>query len=184
MEGLSLSFIAKLFKRRTKRAQITICGLDKAGKTSLVNYLVYGEFRETIPTMGVNRETIRIPKLEMNIYDLGGQESFRTFWANINERSDAVIFVVDSTDYDRFDEAKDAFYNIVTTQIYSGIPVLLLLNKKDLPNSLNRLDFVRRFELMGKDELLITWAIYETSAKTGEGVVEAFTWFINTIKEE
>jgi ADP-ribosylation factor-like protein 1 len=179
-----LSFITRLFRRRTKQAQVTICGLDKAGKTSLVNYLVYGEFKETIPTIGVNRETIKIPKLEMNIFDLGGQESFRAFWGNINERSDAVIFVVDSSDYERFDEAKNAFYNVITTQIYSGIPVLLLLNKKDLPNSIGRFDFIKRFDLMGKEDLLITWAIYETSAKTGEGVVEAFTWFINTIKED
>jgi small GTP-binding protein len=179
-----VSFLRKLFRKRTKQVQITICGLDQAGKTTLVNYLIHGEFTPTTPTLGMNQEKIRIPQLEMNIFDLGGQQDYRTFWGDINEKSDAVIFVVDSNDYNRFDEAKDAFFKIVTTQIYSGIPVLLLLNKKDLPNTIDKLEFIRKFDLMNKEDLLLTWSIFETSAKTGLGVVEAFTWFINTLKDE
>jgi len=88
---------------------MTICGLDKAGKTTLLNYLVKGTFIETIPTMGVNRETINFPKLRLNIFDLGGQEDFRGLWNQINEKSDALVFVVDSTDIVRLKEAKENF---------------------------------------------------------------------------
>ncbi len=177
-----MSFLQKLFRSRTKQVNMTICGLDKAGKTTLLNYLVKGTFIETIPTMGVNRETINFPKLRLNIFDLGGQEDFRGLWNQINEKSDALVFVVDSTDIVRLKEAKEIFYNILNTQINEETPVLILLNKIDLPNSLSRKEFIEEFGLMNID-LPITWACFPVSAKTGEGVYDSFSWFIKILKE-
>lgn len=68
-----MAFFLRLFRKK-KQANMTICGLDKAGKTSVVNYLMHGENRETIPTMGVNVNTVNLPKLDIHIYDLGGHE--------------------------------------------------------------------------------------------------------------
>ncbi len=45
-----MAFFLKLFRKK-KQANMTICGLDKAGKTSVINYLLHGENRMTIPTM-------------------------------------------------------------------------------------------------------------------------------------
>ncbi|MHA1639043.1 MAG: ADP-ribosylation factor-like protein, partial [Candidatus Heimdallarchaeota archaeon] len=72
-----MSFLKRLFRQRTKRVTITICGLDNAGKTTIVRYLVAGEYKSTVPTMGVNREVIDLPNLQMDIFDLGGQLDFR-----------------------------------------------------------------------------------------------------------
>jgi len=76
-----MSFFQKLFRRRIKEVDITICGLANAGKTAIVKYLELGRFVETQPTMGINRgESIQIEKMEINIFDLGGQEDFRALW--------------------------------------------------------------------------------------------------------
>ncbi|NHJ33587.1 MAG: GTP-binding protein [Asgard group archaeon] len=176
-----MAFFLRLFRKK-KQANMTICGLDKAGKTSVINYLMYGENRATIPTMGVNVNTVNLPKLDINIYDLGGQEGFRPLWADINERSQAIVYIVDSTDFDRFQLTKDIFHNILKTQIDEKIPVLVLLNKIDLPNRMSRADFIYHFGLLELPN--ISWSCYETSAITGEGLVEAFTSFIHNLEDE
>jgi len=178
-----MSFLQRLFKFRTKHANLTICGLDKAGKTSMINYLIHGEFRETLPTSGLNRENISLPKLSLNIYDLGGQMEFREMWADYNEQSDGLIFVVDSSDKLRYEETKEIFYRIINTQINSEIPVLILLHKCDLEDRIEIKEFIPTFGLNDPNHKF-KWAVFETSAKTGEGLVDSFHWLVEFLGGE
>lgn len=177
-----MSFLLNLFKNRVKQVNLTICGLDKAGKTTLVNYLIHGEFRDTIPTSGMNREVLNFPKLQLDIFDLGGQQEFRPMWSDYNEQSDGLIFVVDSSDKARLSESKEIFHSIIDTQINEQIPVLILLHKVDLPDRFELMEFIKKFGLNDPD-LEIDWAIFETSAVTGEGVLDAFHWLVNFFEE-
>ncbi|MHA1154974.1 MAG: ADP-ribosylation factor family protein [Candidatus Heimdallarchaeota archaeon] len=177
-----MSFLLNLFKKKAKPVTVTICGLDKAGKTAIINYLIHGEFKETTPTMGVNREVINFPKLQINIFDMGGQADFRPIWQEINEKTDALIYVIDSVDHMRFDETKTIFNDILDNQIGGKIPVLILLNKKDLPDRIAQVDLVKSFGLI-ETEYEIEWAVFETSAKTGDGIIEAFSWFKEKMEE-
>ena len=177
-----MSLIQRLFGKKTKQVNMTVCGLDKAGKTSLINYLIYGEFKPTIPTMGINLNTIKLPKVNLTIHDLGGQLSFRSLWQQVNEKTQAVVYVVDSTDYERFEETKEIFHKIIETQINASIPVLVLLNKIDIQGRMHLNQFVKNFDIAKIKD--IRWSVYETSARTGEGLVEAFTYFIDMLEEE
>lgn len=171
-----MSFLVNLFKSRSKQVSISICGLDLAGKTTIVRYLLAGEHKDTIPTMGINKEVIHFPKLQINVFDLGGQKQLRTIWSDINDKSDALIYVVDGADLERLEEAREEFNKILDTQINPNIPVLILLNKCDLPNYMDRIEFIRKFGLL---ERQLQWVCYETSALTGEGIGEAFSWLID-----
>ena len=178
-----MSIIQKLFGKKTKEANMTVCGLANAGKTSVINYLMYGEARSTIPTMGLSVNKIDFPKLHLNIFDLGGQKGFRNFWTQINEKSDALVYIVDGVERNDIEESREVFHTIVNTQINNKIPVLLLLNKADLPDCMSRAEFIESFGLVDLAPK-INWAVYKTSAMTGKGLVEAFTYFIHTIEEE
>ncbi len=61
-----MAFLEKLLGKK-KHVMITICRLDNTEKTSVIDYLVHGEHRQTIPTIGVNVNTINLPKLDLNI---------------------------------------------------------------------------------------------------------------------
>ena len=177
-----MSFLRNLFKRRVKEVDITICGLASAGKTTIVKYLETGRFIDTQPTMGINRgETIQIDKLEINIFDLGGQEDFRVLWPEVNENSDGVVFVVDKHNTMNFEEARATFQEIVKSQIHKDVTILILLHKNDLPGGMDRSRFIQEFGLI---DLSYKWACYETSAKTGENIFEAFRWFFDQLMEE
>lgn len=177
-----MSFLRNLFKRRVKEIDITICGLASAGKTTIVKYLELGSFVETQPTMGINRgETINVEKLEINVFDLGGQDDFRVLWPEVNEKSDGIVFVVDKHDTMHFEEARLTFHEIIKSQIHTDVVVLILLHKNDIPGGMDRSSFIQQFELI---DLSYKWACYETSAKTGENIFEAFRWFFDQLMEE
>ena len=177
-----MSFLLKLFRRRTKEVDITICGLANAGKTTIVKYLETGRFVDTQPTMGINRgETIQVEKLEINIFDLGGQEDFQVLWPEVNEKSDGIVYVVDKSDLMNFEQSKVTFQNIVETQIHEDVVVLVLLHKSDLPDGMERNRFIKEFGLL---EIPYKWACYETSAKTGANIFESFRWFFEQLQKE
>jgi GTPase SAR1 family protein len=58
--------------------ELTILGLQNAGKTTLVNVLANGKYDEdTIPTIGFNFRKITKGKVEFKLWDLGKlQQSF------------------------------------------------------------------------------------------------------------
>lgn len=45
----------------------------------------------------------------MKFWDLGGQTELQSLWDKYYIESHGVIFIIDSSDPDRFDESKDAF---------------------------------------------------------------------------
>lgn len=171
-----MSFLLNLFRSKSKKADITICGLDDAGKTTILKFLETGEFVETTPTMGINRETLHLPNLQINVFDLAGQEDFRNMWHNINEKSDGIVFVVDRSNVMRFEEAKSVFFQTINAQIEEDVIVLIILNKSDMVDLIEKSQFISEFNLQ---ELPFKWGIFETSAKTGEGIFEAFKWFVD-----
>ncbi len=165
-----ISGILGLFR---KSATLVILGLDGAGKTTLLNYLKKGEPGSTIPTVGANFERLKVRNLEFNVWDLGGQRSLRRIWEEYAQRADAVIFVIDSADRERFDEAKMEFWNVVPL-LRRGCPLLVLANKADLEEAATVMEIINYFELTRLDS--IPWQVVWTSALTGFGLFEAFAW--------
>ena len=88
---------SKIFKSN-KAFNILILGLANAGKTTLLYQMSLGKAVETTPTIGSNVEEITHKNVKFSAWDLGGQERIRSVWSTYYTRSDAVIFVIDSTD--------------------------------------------------------------------------------------
>ncbi|MFX1255303.1 MAG: ADP-ribosylation factor-like protein, partial [Promethearchaeota archaeon] len=92
-----MSWLKKIFTRVDKKVQISICGLDDVGKTTVLNYMLTGEHTKTVPTTGVNYEQIVLKKdLVFDVYDLPGQEVLRTLWDKFLLSSNLLIFVLDA----------------------------------------------------------------------------------------
>lgn len=64
------SYIRTLFFN--KELELTILGLQNAGKTTLVNVLANNKFDEdSIPTIGFNFRKLKKGKVEFKLWDLG-----------------------------------------------------------------------------------------------------------------
>ena len=169
------SILRRIFKgKKVEKYEITIIGLDGAGKTTIVHRLVRSEFVPTTRTLGVNYRTVRYRQIEFNIVDLGGQQIYRNLlWHDSLEKASAIVFVLDCADI-RISEASEAFWDSI--QRNEKAPVLFIANKIDLEGA-------RAFELIVED-LDLTRAqrsdrpvgLFRVSAKTGENFYDAFDW--------
>lgn len=57
--------------------ELSLIGLQNAGKTSLVNVLTTGQFQEDlIPTVGFNMRKVTKGGVTIKLWDMGGQVGF------------------------------------------------------------------------------------------------------------
>lgn len=66
--------------------------------------------------------------------DVGGQEKIRPLWRHYYTGTQGLIFVVDSSDRDRMDEARQEFHKIINDREMQNAIILIFANKQDLPN--------------------------------------------------
>merc|ERR1711998_689004 len=98
----------KLFGKRDVR--IIIQGLDAAGKTTLLYTLKLGEIVTTIPTIGFNVETLEYKHLHLTAWDVGGRDKIRPLWRHCYQNTNGLIFVVDSNDRERMEDAAEELH--------------------------------------------------------------------------
>ena len=118
-------------------------GLDSAGKTALLYQLKYKKEVKTIPTISFNVETVDYKGKNLTIWDIGGQDKLRCLWNRYYQNTDGIIFVVDSKDEDRFEEASKEIKKLVNEEELKNCPILVLANKMDLVVSLNTFKLLR-----------------------------------------
>lgn len=118
-----------------KKASLAIRGLDNAGKSTLLHMLKHDRICQSVPTQHPHMEELTLPGISIKTYDLGGPEGAERMWRNYYPTTDAVVFLVDAADRTRFDEAADALSRLLTLDVLSDAPFLILGNKIDIPGA-------------------------------------------------
>ncbi|KAL6066635.1 GTP-binding protein SAR1b [Balamuthia mandrillaris] len=116
--------------------KILFVGLDNAGKTTLLCLLSQDIIRSYPPTMHPQMDTVHIGKATFKAFDLGGHRNARSFWKHYVE-VDAVVFMVDAMDRDRFEEAKEELNGVLSSDVFLHVPILVLGNKIDNPRAVD-----------------------------------------------
>uniref|UniRef100_A0A0D3GXZ0 Uncharacterized protein n=1 Tax=Oryza barthii TaxID=65489 RepID=A0A0D3GXZ0_9ORYZ len=180
-----------------REARILVLGLDNAGKTTILYRLQMGEVVSTIPSgfpapdslifflpfaIGFNVETVQYNNIKFQVWDLGGQTSIRPYWRCYFPNTQAIIYVVDSSDTDRLVTAKEEFHAILEEDELKGAVVLVYANKQDLPGALDDAAITESLELHKIKSR--QWAIFKTSAIKGEGLFEGLDWLSNALKSK
>jgi ADP-ribosylation factor-like protein 4 len=91
-----------------------------------------------VPTIGFNCEKVKgtVGKSKgvgFLVWDVGGQDKIRALWKSYTRCTDGIIFVVDSCDMERMEEAKMELMRTAKSPDNQGTPLLILANKQDLP---------------------------------------------------
>ncbi|SGY12409.1 BQ5605_C011g06499 [Microbotryum silenes-dioicae] len=136
-------------KTRLKERQIRVLclGLDNAGKTTIVRRLLGEDISLISPTLGFNIRTIVHIGYTLNIWDIGGQSSLRPYWRNYFEVTDAVIWVVDSSDRERMADCRDELHELLREERLAGASLLVLANKQDISGALTSEEIADALEL-------------------------------------
>ncbi|TNJ30236.1 ADP-Ribosylation Factor like protein 2b [Giardia muris] len=165
--------------------RVLIVGLDCSGKTTIVGSLLERSLTEIAPTLGFNIDTWKPPGKDISValWDVGGQQTIRTYWRNYFSATDALIWVIDSTDRRRVNICHTALKEILHAEKLQGCPVLLLCNKQDVPSALTPEEIQSLLTLpsLCKNRL---WRIFSCSAIQRTGIDEAFTWLVEQLEAQ
>ncbi|KAH8267404.1 hypothetical protein KR018_008929 [Drosophila ironensis] len=153
---------------------VVMLGLDSAGKTTALYRLKFDQYLNTVPTIGFNCEKVqgtvgKAKGVHFLVWDVGGQEKLRPLWRSYTRYyghtefnkmylkiyfqfrcTDGILFVIDSVDTERMEEAKMELMRTAKCPDNQGVPVLILANKQDLPNACGAMELEN---LLGLNEL-------------------------------
>jgi len=117
----------------SKSAEIAVVGLQASGKTSFVNLITSGQWSEdVVPTVAFNFRKVRKGNVTLKIWDVAGQPKFRSMWERYCNGVDAIVFVVDSIDTEKFNTARFELHQLLSQPSLTGVPLLVLGNKNDI----------------------------------------------------
>ncbi len=151
--------------------KICLLGAFAVGKTSLVSRFVKSIYSDQyLTTVGVkvDKKTVQLGDQQVNLilWDLAGEDEFQKVRMDYLRGAAGYLLVADGTRRSTLDTARMLEQRV--TKDIGPLPFVLLLNKADLVNEWD-VD-----EQAMKEILASGWDTFKSSAKTGEGVEEAF----------
>ncbi len=153
--------------------KIVLLGEANVGKTSLVYRFIENKFRENYKsTLGVNllKKDMNVEgygEVSAQIWDLGGQESFKSLRKLYLEGANGALLVYDMTNqksYEKLDEWVQSF-----REARDDAPVILIGNKSDLKKQI-KINESKSSDYADNNNM----GMIITSAKTGQNVEQAF----------
>ncbi|XP_075673275.1 ADP-ribosylation factor 2 isoform X2 [Castanea sativa] len=164
--GAIISRLAKRFLTKCEM-RILMVGLDASGKTTILYKLKLGEIVTSIPTIGFNVETVEYKNISFTVWDVGGQDKIRPLWRHYFQNTQGLIFVVDSNDRERLEEARNELHRILV---------------EDLPNSMSASEVADKLGLYSLNQR--PWYVQRASATSGQGLYEGLDWLSNNISNK
>ncbi len=161
-----------------EKLKICMLGATGVGKTSLVERFVTSIFSETYrTTVGVKIQSREMRRggavLDLVLWDLSGEDEFETVRLAYLRGAAGYLLVVDGTRRETLETAISL--QKAARGAIGYVPFVTVLNKGDLSDS---------WSLEEKDLRMLAekgFSVVRTSAKTGDGVEEAFTMLVEAI---
>jgi len=178
--GNLFTFLIDSLSGKTEKS-ILMVGLDAAGKTTIWYKLKLGEIVTTIPTIGFKVETVEYKNISFTVWDVGGQDKIRPLWRHYFQNTQGLIFVVDSNDRERINEARDELHKMLNEDELRDAIVLVFANKQDLPNAMTAAELTDK---LGLNQLRSRqWYIQATCATQGHGLYEGLDWLSSQLSK-
>ena len=135
-------------------------------------------------------------RYKLNIWDVGGQKTIRSYWRNYFEKTDSLIWVVDATDRLRVGDCRDELKGLLLEEVcfscvvrlhaniqqrLAGSSVLVFLNKIDIRGCMSVEEAIKALQL----ERIQThrWKVIRCSAMTGENLESGLDWVVQDARD-
>lgn len=152
--------------------KICMLGAYAVGKTSLVSRYVTSMFSEKyLSTVGVkiDKKTVEVggESVMLMLWDIYGEDSMQKVQMSYLKGASGYLLVADATRRETLDKAISLHER--AREVAGDVPFLLVVNKSDLVDQREIDDAALQTVLSAG------WNVLRGSAKTGEGVDEAFS---------
>lgn len=168
-------------KQPITKMKVCLIGATGVGKTSLAARYVHSIFREAYKTtIGVKIETVEVVRrdrtAQLVIWDLSGEDEFQNVQPSYLTGSAGYLLVVDGTRRATIDTGIMLARRV--REIGQSAPFVVVVNKADLVASWE----VEPDDLRALEQL--AYAVVQTSARTGNGVEDAFEMIVDAVFEQ
>ena len=159
--------------------KVVLAGAKNVGKSSLIARFCDKTFDENMKeTIGVafKRKKVQLTgehkeiSLELNIWDFGGEEKYRTLFPSYANGAAAALILYDSTKRQTLEDIVN-WVKIVDENAYDDVIKVLIGTKIDL---VDKLEVTKEIATNVCENYHWCVETIETSAKTGENVEDAF----------
>uniref|UniRef100_A0A6B2LL80 Uncharacterized protein n=1 Tax=Arcella intermedia TaxID=1963864 RepID=A0A6B2LL80_9EUKA len=152
-----------------------VLGIENAGKTSVLNKIQFPNQKiATVPTESYDIRDVKLKGIKFNVWDVSGKASTRSLWPSYYKEGgiDAIVWVIDATDPDHFDEARKALETAMRAPELNGKILYVLANKQDVDGAADAETIKTALKLKQyQDKRDLEVAL--VSAETGQGLKEA-----------
>ena len=171
---------------RKKQLLLSILAIGNSivGKTALIQRFVTKEFVPAISTLGAechivnkkvknNDEEVEV---KIKVWDSPGQERFKSLVLNSVKNTQGIFLVFDVSSQPSFDDLQGWISMVADVQDPKTFPIIIIANKIDLEGE--RVVTKKEAQAFADKYGL---PLFETSAKSGQGVEEAFQTLIQKV---
>ena len=151
---------------KSLNTKIFLFGIDNAGKTAFIKSVKEGTaVANTRPSISFSIDNLVIDDVSFVVWDAPGQIYFRKLWPKGYNKAQILLFILDTADQARFDEALTEFTRVLKQPETRGIPLIFCFNKIDLDQArANKGEAAIKFQLesiTGRKMLIKETSIYD-----------------------
>ncbi|GAM26458.1 hypothetical protein SAMD00019534_096330, partial [Acytostelium subglobosum LB1] len=173
-------------RKNKRRIKTLLVGLDNAGKTTMLYRMMDYSVDDQLSFVENGIEFVTYNNLDIFTWDLGGSTKYGHRWREHYKTTDALIYVLDSTDTDRINEVFEELKKICC-DLKPFVPVLIMLNKLDINSGSSSPSSSISVELINvyMSSILATWQFHcqPSVATRGEGIQEGLAWLDRALIE-
>ncbi|NWR29241.1 AR13A protein, partial [Tachuris rubrigastra] len=127
-----------------RKVTLLVVGLDNAGKSSVIMDIEKALSGEVLSDAQPGQTRLKVDRFEVTLVDLPGGQRSRSSWRSHYSKAHGLLFVLDSSDLARMEEARKVLNRILSHPDISGKPLLLLANKQDAATALLPCEVIER----------------------------------------
>ncbi len=158
--------------------KICMVGVFATGKTSMVRQFVFSKYSEKYhSTVGVkvDRKDVDVQgtTVRLLLWDLEGRDGHQELQTSYLRGAAGILYVVDGTRRETFDQLFEL--RTAVNSAIGAVPSIVAVNKADLTDQWQITD--EELDTLDASQ----WHQLKTSAKTGQGVEETFSWLAHAM---
>merc|ERR1712228_1098446 len=128
--------------------KISDCKNSDEKSTHNDSYFLYPDLRHILPTMGQNVKIMEFENMTLQFWDLPGQTNFRKIWTHYFKEVHGIVFMIDSADTERLNEARYELHKLFNEYDLKYAPILILANKQDLKQAVDYQSVIETLQIM------------------------------------